>query len=710
LGRVVTFAFTDIEGSTTRWERDRVAMQEAVRRHDAIQRAAIAKHDGHVFKTIGDAFCTTFTRPEDAVSAMVAVQQALMAEDFSAVDGLRVRAAIHSGTADEREADYFGPALNKVARLLAIGHGGQVLLTSETASMVERALPVDVSLRDLGAYHLKDITEPERVWQLLAPGLPSDFPPLRSLGTLPSDISILDTVQFHPVPSFSGRDEELAAVHAALQHNGAIAVVHGLGGVGKSSIAREYGWRNRDVYSVAWWLNAQTEDGIVDGLLRLGAMFVQGLDQLADRRAAAQRVINSVLGGFDKPILLVFDNLEDETLMRTWLPRTVRALATSRDGAWSADVNAIALQTWSLATAIEYLRSASERNDLSEADAHAIAESLGALPLALAHAAAALRSLRMVSPQRYLEHVTAHLKNAPHGADYPRSVFATFNTAIAQAEQQTPGAAAVLCYAASFAPDAIPDELFREPISLCPEGLRPIVPGNGALDLRAAVADDLRLDEALGALDRLSLLAFAQGASTYSMHRLVQLAGRDLVNDAAAWTDFGVKAAQAVFPRAEFANWPQCERVLPHARAALDALPGDAEPPSAAALALRCATYLFARGEYGASERLCTRALAISQNAFGSDHPVTARALNNLSVLYMELGRHAEAEPLLTRTLAVRERELGPDHPSVARALNTWRLCIWNWGEVQKPNRSICVRWQFGGRRSARNIPRLPSA
>jgi class 3 adenylate cyclase len=82
LGRVVTFAFTDIEGSTTRWERDRVAMQEAVRRHDAIQRAAIAKHDGHVFKMIGDAFCTTFTRPEDAVSAMVAVQQALTAEDY----------------------------------------------------------------------------------------------------------------------------------------------------------------------------------------------------------------------------------------------------------------------------------------------------------------------------------------------------------------------------------------------------------------------------------------------------------------------------------------------------------------------------------------------------------------------------------------------------------------------------------------------------
>ena len=277
-----------------------------------------------VFKTIGDAFCSAFARPEDAVAAMLAAQQRLAAEDFSAIDGLRVRAAIHSGTADEREGDYFGPAVNKVARLLAIGHGGQILLTAETATLVDARLPADVSLRDLGAYHLKDFTEPQRVHQLLAPGLPADFPPLRSLGTLPSDLSIVDTAQFHPVPSFSGRDDELAAVHAALQGDGAIAVVHGLGGVGKSSIAREYGWRNRDDYSVIWWLNAQTEDGIIEGLLRLGAMFVQGLDQLADRRVAAQRVVNSVLGGFDKPVLLVFDNLEDEGLMRTWLPRTGR--------------------------------------------------------------------------------------------------------------------------------------------------------------------------------------------------------------------------------------------------------------------------------------------------------------------------------------------------------------------------------------------------
>ena len=148
---------------------------------------------------------------DPSAAAMLAAQQTLAAEDFSAIDGLRVRAAIHTGIAERREGDYFGPAVNKVARLLAIGHGGQILLTSETTALVVRTLPADVTLRDLGAYHLKDFTEPQRVFQLLAPGLPAEFPPLRSLGTLPSDLSVVDTAAFHSVPSFSGRDDDLAA-------------------------------------------------------------------------------------------------------------------------------------------------------------------------------------------------------------------------------------------------------------------------------------------------------------------------------------------------------------------------------------------------------------------------------------------------------------------------------------------------------------------
>ncbi len=659
-----------------------------MRRHDAILRGAIAQHRGSVFKTIGDAFCCAFAHAEDAVAAMLAAQQTLAAEDFSAIDGLRVRAAIHSGTADERDGDYFGPAVNKVARLLAIGHGGQILLTAESATLVDRALPTDVSLRDLGAYHLKDFTEPQRVHLLLAPGLPSDFPPLRSLGTLPSDLSIVDTAQFHPVAGFSGRDEELATVHAALASDGAIAIVHGLGGVGKSSITREYGWRNRDDYSVIWWLNAQTEDGIIEGLLRLGAMFVQGLDQLADRRAAAQRVVNSVLGGFDKPVLLVFDNLEDEGLMRTWLPRTARALATSRDTAWSADIAAIHLQIWSVETAIEYLQRASSRADLSEGDARAIVQALGALPLALAHAAAAMRNLRMVSPQRYLERITEHLKNAPRGAEYPRSVFATFSMAIAQAENQAPGAAAVLCFAASFVPDAIPDELFRQSIELYPEGLRPTLSDGAALGLRCVVADELRLDEALGALDRLSLLTFAQSGRTYGMHRLVQLAARDLVGDVAvAWREGAVAVADAAFPEVNFTTWPQCERLVTHARAVLGVTSRDTNFLSAASLANRCSRYLWERGEYGRAEELSRHALAIREQALGPNHLDVGMSLHGLALVLWEQGRYDEAESINMRVLRIREETLGPNHPDVALSLNSLSLVYFSQARYEEAER-----------------------
>jgi len=485
--------------------------------------------------------------------------------------------------------------------------------------------------------------------------------------------TIVDAESIGPVPGFSGRDEELGAIAAALEGENATAAVHGLGGVGKSCIAREYAWRSRERYAAVWWLNAQTEDAIIDGLLRLGALFVRGLDRLADRRAAAQQVTATALTGFSKPVLLIFDNLEDERLLRSWLPRTgSRALATSRNAAWSPDITAIALPTWPPGTATRYLRRESGRGDLTEADARAIVEALGALPLALAHAAASLRGLRMVTPERYLQHISEHLKNAPRNADYPRSVFATLRTAIAQAEKEAAGAAAVLCFAAWFAPDAIPDELFRQPIENYPVGLQPVLSEDvEALDLGSALPDAVRLDEALGALDRLSLLAFSPISRTYSIHRLVQLAARDIVGAATlAWSECAVAAADVAFPEVELETWPQCERLLPHARAALKALPATPTFLPAARLAHNCAGYLLERGEYRAAEPLQRRALAILEKALGPEHPDVARSLNDLSVLCYQQGRYAETEPMHARVLAILEKALGPDHPDVAMSLN----------------------------------------
>jgi len=132
----VTFLFTDIEGSTQRWDRFGRDMETALRRHDVILREAVERHDGVVFKTIGDAFCVVFGRAESALEAALKLQRDIAREDFSAVDGIRVRAAMHTGTTDERDDDYFGPTVNEVARLVAIGHGGQTLVSEVTASLL----------------------------------------------------------------------------------------------------------------------------------------------------------------------------------------------------------------------------------------------------------------------------------------------------------------------------------------------------------------------------------------------------------------------------------------------------------------------------------------------------------------------------------------------------------------------------------------------
>jgi predicted ATPase/class 3 adenylate cyclase len=222
----VTFAFTDIEGSTQRWDRDPAAMRTALRRHDALVRAAIAGCGGHIFKTIGDAFCAAFSRPEDAIAAMVEAQRALGAEDFSAIGGMRIRAAIHTGTTDERDGDYFGPAVNRVARLLSVAHGGQVVVSGTTVALIEGALPSHATLRDLGEHRLKDLTRPERVYQLLAPDLPADFPPLRSLDARRNNLPVA-------VTSLVGRDAEIAEIRALLGAHRLVTVV-GSGGIGKT--------------------------------------------------------------------------------------------------------------------------------------------------------------------------------------------------------------------------------------------------------------------------------------------------------------------------------------------------------------------------------------------------------------------------------------------------------------------------------------------
>lgn len=273
--------------------------------------------------------------------------------------------------------------------------------------------------------------------------------------------------------SFTGRARELGRIAAALAAGETAAVtqaaaVHGLGGIGKSTLAREFGWRHRQDYAGVWWLTAERApdgggfDGIEAGLVQLGSIFLPGLEDARDRAAAARdarELING--GGFAKPWLLIYDNVDDPAVLRDW-PATANArlLLTTRRAGWPRAVQPVEVEDWEIGEAIAYLREESGRDDLDEAAATQIAEALGRLPLALSHAAAFLRQRHNFTAKHYLDGLTRRMNEAPAGAEYARAVFATFRAAIEQAEAEAPGARAVIALAAFLAPDDIPEELF----------------------------------------------------------------------------------------------------------------------------------------------------------------------------------------------------------------------------------------------------------
>src|ERR1700744_934044 len=171
---VVTFLFTDVEGSTRRWEADADAMRGALAAHDEVLRKAIETHEGWLFKHTGDGVCAAFASPRSAVDAAVAAQRTLE---------LPVRMGLATGEAELRGADYFGAVLSRAARVMAAGHGGQILLAESTAVLIS-----GVDLVDLGPRRFRDVPTPVQVFQVQAPGLRTDFPLLRALNFSPGNL------------------------------------------------------------------------------------------------------------------------------------------------------------------------------------------------------------------------------------------------------------------------------------------------------------------------------------------------------------------------------------------------------------------------------------------------------------------------------------------------------------------------------------------
>jgi hypothetical protein len=302
-------------------------MRQVMARHDALLTQVFELHDGVVVRPRGegDSLFAVFVRASDAVVATLAAQRALLAEDWGAIGPLHVRMALHTGEADRRDGNYYGSTVNRCARIRAAGHGGQVLLSEPAALLALGALPNGVGLRELGRHRLKDLTEPERLFQLLAPELPDTFPPLKTLDAQPHNLPLQLT-------RFIGREQQLAA----LAHRFAatrLLTLTGAGGCGKTRLALQTAAELVDDFADGVWLvdlAPLTDPALVPQMVAavLGVREQPGRPLLATLTAALRH----------KTLLLLLDNCEHliaacarlaDTLLRSC--PGLHILATSRE-------------------------------------------------------------------------------------------------------------------------------------------------------------------------------------------------------------------------------------------------------------------------------------------------------------------------------------------------------------------------------------------
>ena len=403
----VTFLFTDVEGSTRLMELDRDLLQTAMLRHHTLLSAAISRHRGYVFETVGDAFYVSFEHASDAIDAAVAAQIALMAEPWDPRAPIKARMSVHSGEVERRGSKYFGAPLFRAARLLSTAHGGQIVVSSVTAQLVHDVDQV-FQLDDLGEHRLRDLTRPERIWQVSHPDLPQRFPPLRSLSTQANNLP-------GQLTTFVGRERELLETRKLLGTTRLLTLL-GTGGAGKTRLATQIGADALHDYDDGVWFVDLAPVANPDQVFQVVASAI-GVTPRANQTPRAAVIAN--LEG--KRALLILDNCEHliaacadaaDVLLRA-CPR-LQVLATSREvlsvpGEVSWRVPSLSLppntgiQTAEQVTQFEAVRLfvdramlASPRFTVTNANAPAVAQicwRLDGIPLAIELAASRIRTL-----------------------------------------------------------------------------------------------------------------------------------------------------------------------------------------------------------------------------------------------------------------------------------------------------------------------------
>jgi predicted ATPase/class 3 adenylate cyclase len=424
----VSLVFTDIEGSTRLLEALGERYADALAEHRRLLRAAFREHAGSEVDTQGDAFFYAFPRAQDAVAAAVAAQRALAAHSWPNDLPLRVRMGIHTGEPTATREGYVGVDVHRAARVMSAGHGAQVLLTQPTRDLLPEDLPDAVSVRDLGEHRLRDLTHPQRLYQLVIPGLTTDFPPLKTLEARPTNLP----TQLTP---FIGREREVTEiVTCARRGEVRLLTLTGAGGTGKTRLAIQAA--------------AELLDDFEDGVFFVDVapitdpdLLVPTIAQTLSVRERPGESLADTLHEYlrDKHVLLVLDNLEQlrdpgsagELLTRA---ANVKALVTSRaplhlSGEHEYPVSPLALPTVDLADAPEKLatceavqlfldraQAVKPELELTSENAKAVAEicaRLDGLPLAIELAAA---RVRILSPQALLGRLSRRLAVLTGGA------------------------------------------------------------------------------------------------------------------------------------------------------------------------------------------------------------------------------------------------------------------------------------------------------
>ncbi|MEA5449640.1 tetratricopeptide repeat protein [Leptolyngbya sp. CCNP1308] len=474
-------------------------------------------------------------------------------------------------------------------------------------------------------------------------------------------------------PFFTGREDQLEAIHTALTSRGR-AALSGLGGIGKTQTALEYVYRHQREYEQVFWVRAEQETELISGYVALAkALEIPGHQQ--EDQQANVALMKQWLAAHDG-WLLVLDNADDLRQLRPYLSTTNgHILLTTRAQAlgdlaekvevtrMDADEGALLLLRRGQVIADD--AAMADASDPDQALAHALTTEMDGLPLALDQAGAYIEE-QVLSLNEYLELFRTEKaellqERGQLDPDHP-SVTVTFTLAFEKVAATSATSADLVRACAFLAPDAIPEEIFREGATAFGEPLNTLAESK------------LALTKAIAEVARFSLISRNPQAKTLTIHRLVQEVLRAAMDDNSQrqWAEQIVNAVTEVFPNAEFENWVQCDRLIAQAQATIHLIADYGFSSETVALLLnRTAYYYDSQGRYGEAEPLYLEALAMRKHLLGEAHPTVASSLFDFGTLRYNQGHYSEALALLMQAQPIYLATLGPNHPNT-RALQSW--------------------------------------